>query len=233
MAGWLALVLHLVVILLAVELTRNSSFWNSVALRESSSTNTGGGGGGRAVTMIPLAAPSPPPPVHAPPPVVRPPVPPPTVAPEKLVPPEKAPPPSDTLPQPPAAGATTGTGGGTGGVSGSGAGPGSGAGTGPGSGGSAGPPAPDSTRLLGRPPEPIQLIIPPFDYPRIMHGRTVTVTFFVLENGRVDHVALAPEIPDRGYARKFEEAMLKYRFRPARSPAGLPVPGTINVTISL
>ncbi len=231
MAGWIALVLHLVVILLVVELTRDSSFWNSVALQESSATSSGGGGGGRAVTMIPLQTPAPPPLLHAPP-VARPLVPPPTVAPEKLAPPEKVPPPSDTLPQPPAAGATTGTGGGSGGVSGSGSGAGSGSGSGPGTGVSVGPPAPDSTKLLGRPPEPRQLILPPFDYPKIMHGRTVTVTFFVLEDGRVDHVALAPEIPDRGYGKKFEDAMEKYRFRPARSPAGLPVPGTLNVTIS-
>lgn len=65
-----------------------------------------------------------------------------------------------------------------------------------------------------------------------MRGRTIQVTFFVLANGRVDHVVFGEDIPDRGYAKKLEDVMRAYRFRPARSPQGLPIPGHTTVSIS-
>jgi hypothetical protein len=58
------------------------------------------------------------------------------------------------------------------------------------------------------------------------------VTFFVTEQGRVDRVVFAPEISDRGYARKLEDVMRAYRFYPARSPAGLAVPGRTTTVIT-
>jgi hypothetical protein len=64
-----------------------------------------------------------------------------------------------------------------------------------------------------------------------MRGRTIAVTFFVLVSGRVDRVVLSEEIPDRGYAEKFKDAMRAYRFRPALSPAGEPVPGVTTISI--
>jgi TonB family protein len=64
-----------------------------------------------------------------------------------------------------------------------------------------------------------------------MRGQRVDVTFFVAADGRVERIAIDPEIRDGGFARKFEEAMRNYRFRPARSPEGLPVPGTTTVTV--
>jgi hypothetical protein len=65
-----------------------------------------------------------------------------------------------------------------------------------------------------------------------MRGTTIQVTFFVLADGRVDHVVFGEEIPDRGYAKKLEGAMRAYRFRPARSPQGQPIPGHTTVSIS-
>jgi TonB family protein len=64
-----------------------------------------------------------------------------------------------------------------------------------------------------------------------MRGHQVEVTFYVTAEGRVDRIAVAPEIRDGGFARKFAEAMRNYRFRPARSPAGTPIPGTTTVTV--
>jgi TonB family protein len=64
-----------------------------------------------------------------------------------------------------------------------------------------------------------------------MRGHRVDVTFFVAADGRVERIAIDPEIRDGGFARKFEEAMRNYRFRPARSPEGTPVPGTTTVTV--
>jgi hypothetical protein len=90
----------------------------------------------------------------------------------------------------------------------------------------------DSARNAGRPPEPRQLILPPFDYPPVMRGRTIAVTFFVLVDGRVDRVVFSEEIPDRGYAKKLETVLRAYRFRPARSPEGAPVSGVTTVSIS-
>ena len=65
-----------------------------------------------------------------------------------------------------------------------------------------------------------------------MRGLTIQVTFFVLADGRVDRVLFSEDLPDRGYAKKLEATLCAYFFRPARSPAGLSVPGhtTINIT---
>jgi TonB family protein len=64
-----------------------------------------------------------------------------------------------------------------------------------------------------------------------MRGRQVEVTFYVTADGRVDRIDVAPEIRDGGFARRFAEAMRNYRFRPARSAGGAPVPGTTTVTV--
>jgi len=139
--------------------------------------------------------------------------------------------PVDTTPHPPVAGETTGNGGGSGGGSGGGAGPGTGPGSGPGT-STTGGTAADSGRGGARPPEPRQLILPPFDYPRSLRGVSIDVNFFVLADGRVDHVVFVPEIPDRAYAKKMEDAMRSYRFRPARSADGQAVPGVAIVKVS-
>ena len=83
----------------------------------------------------------------------------------------------------------------------------------------------------GSAPEPRQLVLPPADYPKDMRGRQVEVTFYVTADGRVDRIDVAPEIRDGGFARRFAEAMRNYRFRPARSAGGAPVPGTTTVTV--
>jgi TonB family protein len=82
------------------------------------------------------------------------------------------------------------------------------------------------------PPEPRQLILPPLDYPRAMRGRTVAVTFWVKVDGRVERVELDQPIDDRGFQKKFLEVMRHYRFRPARGPDGLVVPGVTTVTVT-
>ena len=50
--------------------------------------------------------------------------------------------------------------------------------------------------------------------------------------GRVEDIRLSPEPQDRGFARKLEDVMRNYRFRPARGPDGLPVAGTITVELT-
>jgi protein TonB len=114
-------------------------------------------------------------------------------------------------------GAGPGTGGGTGGGTGTGVGPGVGAGRGEG---------------RGQPPEPRQLVIPPSDFPKELRGRRIEVTFFVAADGRVEHIQVAPAIANGGFARKFDETMRNYRFRPARSPAGAPIAGSTTITVS-
>jgi outer membrane biosynthesis protein TonB len=212
---------------LLVEATRDGLWWEPPSLFGDGSTAVGGGGA-RQVTMIALpdAAKAVRPEVK-----VSPPAPVPVIAPERIVPPVPSPV-IDTVVKPIDGATTPGSGGGTGGGRGPGAGPGTGPGSGAGTGGSGAPAPIDSTRIVGRPPEPRQLVLPPFDYPRAMRGRTIAVTFFVLVDGRVDRVVFSEEIPDRGYARKLEDTMRSYRFRPARSPAGDPVAGVTTVSIS-
>ena len=231
---WASLILHVVVILLLVVITRGANWWEPLPLDGTGLDQAGGGGGaGRQITMIPLApAAAAVRVVRETPTVVPPPVPPaPVITPDVIPPPQPAPPPADTIAKPAAGAATTGSGGGTGGGSGTGTGPGAGPGTGSGTGGTGTGPG-DTLRTAGTPPEPRQVILPPFDYPKAMRGRTIQVTFFVLADGRVDHVVFGEDLPDRGYAKKLEDTMRAYRFRPARSPQGVPIPGHTTVSIS-
>lgn len=76
------------------------------------------------------------------------------------------------------------------------------------------------------------MIIPPDDPPKSLRGQSIRVTFWVAADGRVERIAVTPDIPDRGFARRFEESMRNYRFRPARSPAGLPIPGSTTLTVA-
>ena len=74
--------------------------------------------------------------------------------------------------------------------------------------------------------------MPPPDVPKNVRGMTIAVTFLVAVDGRVDGVRFEPILPDRGFAKKLEEVMRGYRFRPARGPDGLPVAGTTTVSVS-
>ena len=65
-----------------------------------------------------------------------------------------------------------------------------------------------------------------------MRGLSVDVNFFVLADGRVDRVVFIPEITDRAYARKLEEAMKSYRFRPARDASGQAIAGIAIVRLT-
>ena len=122
------------------------------------------------------------------------------------------------------AGQGPGSGGGSGGGQGGGVGSGIGSGTGPGTGGDG---------SLARNPEPRQLLLPPEVKDKKLRGQTYAVTFWVRADGRVDRIRVIPELPDREYAEKFRERMEGYLFRPARSPRGEPVPGTIKISVSL
>jgi hypothetical protein len=122
------------------------------------------------------------------------------------------------------AGQGPGQGGGTGGGAGGGQGPGSGPGIGPGTGTGG-----DGGR--GRAPEPRHLIIPPPDPPKELRDQTIEVTFFILIDGTVDRVAIKPEIKDRKFARKIDETMRGYRFKPALNPSGIPVASTYVQTM--
>lgn len=190
----------------------------------------GGGGGGEFVALPALPAPAPRP---ATPPVAQPP----QTVPVQTVPvtiPEPIPPPADTTPPTPpastaaptgAAGTTgPGTGGGTGGGAGTGIGPGNGAGTGPGDGnGGAGG--------HGRHAEPKRQVMPPMESaPKELRGRPISVTYWVGQDGKVLRFEVRPEIEDKGYAKKFAEAMREQEFKPARGQDGKPVPDSVTFT---
>jgi len=193
---------------------------------------TGGGGGGGSVRVIamPFSRPAPPPPAPATPvieqlaPVVRTPDSEPLELPQTPIPTARR---NDSAGSMDAGQGTPGSGGGRGGGIGTGDGSGIGSGKGPGTG--------DGTGGGGGkaiPPQPRQLILPPLDYPRSLRGQTVEVTFWVARDGKVERVRLEPEIEDRGFAKRFVDVMMAYRFRPGRSIEGTPTPGTTTVTVS-
>ncbi|HEU5155205.1 MAG TPA: hypothetical protein VFU03_10775 [Gemmatimonadales bacterium] len=222
-----SLVLHVAVVLLIL------APWGSELYRVLSAghpaLNAGGGGGGgnrEAYISLPASAPrpsAPEAPVTTAPPVVQP-----TPIPEPV-----QPVPVDTPVTQASAGPANavvgdsagGTGPGAGGGTGGGIGPGTGTGTGPGAGGGVGG--------TGTGPQQKRWVIPPENSPKELRGKAIRVTFWVDAAGKVQKVELDPEIRDRGYAKKFLEAMMNYEFRPARDPAGLPVAGKTEITITL
>jgi protein TonB len=187
----------------------------------------GGGGGGRGVRQVELPAyeaPAPPPPVAA--------------EPAEVVPESVAEPvpeavaavvaPSDSQPAT-GAGAGPGTGGGTGGGTGTGTGTGTGAGAGPGSGTGTG----GGEVGRARAPQLRHLAILPEGAPDALKGRTVRVTFFVGADGAVRDLEVVPPLEDRSYARKVEERLESYRFRPALDEGGVPTEGRVTIIFDL
>lgn len=241
-----SLALHLLVVA-AIVFVRAAEPWERTRtpgiLGELAGGGGGGGGGGDRVAYVTL----PPAPAAAAAPTAAPEIPEPVIPPPEPEPqpePEAEPVEDVAEPEPPAAvavapsdgagvgsgagqgaGAGPGSGGGSGGGTGGGEGTGIGTGTGPGVGGEGG---------TGRPPEPRQLILPPLEStPKALRGRTVRVTFWVRADGGVHRVTVEPPIADRGYASKFEEAMIKYRFRPARDAAGRATTGSYTIDVEL
>jgi len=106
-----------------------------------------------------------------------------------------------------------GSGGGTGGGNGPGDGPGTGPGSGSGNGGAG----------SAQPPRWRQMIMPPEHTPRELRGKTITISFSIRADGRVERVEFSPEIRDRDFANKFRDRLLAYVFIPARSAAGVPI----------
>lgn len=193
----------------------------------------GGGGGGRSTpvyigkTSAPADRTPVPPKAVVPPPMV----PPPTVPPPKTLPDEApAPAPAPAAEPTPAAAGGTGTGTGTG--AGAGTGPGSGTGTGGGTGAGTGTGTGDGSAPISSPVWRAGAL--PFDAPpKELRGRKVSVTFWVRADGRVERIAVDPELPGGDYAVRFDETMRGFRFLPARTAAGVAVPATTTLTFVL
>ena len=116
-----------------------------------------------------------------------------------------------------------GTGIGSGGGIGAGKGTGIGSGQGPGTGGEGGDGFPARSR---------ELLMPPPDPPVTVKGREFRVRFLIDARGRVRKVEVEPRMEDSGYRSKFFDKMRRYRFYPARSSDGKPVPGRFDIWIT-
>ena len=75
-------------------------------------------------------------------------------------------------------------------------------------------------------------ILPPLDPPKSLRGKTLEVTFQIDAAGKVLDVLVTPPIADRGFAKKFDEIMRGYDWRPARDSLGKAVAGSFAVTFS-
>lgn len=222
-AGVLSLLLHALIVLLLVGLGLKGAAELGNPLLNLPQLPGGGGGGGKGGEFVLVTIPPPPPPPAA----MEVPLVVPTEIPEVV---EE--PPEEVTPQPVVEPGDGGTGGGTGGGQGTGTGTGEGSGVGPGSGGGTGGGTGGGGRR-GRPPEPRTLIIPPIDnIPRALRGKSVEVTFYIDVTGKVTDISVSPPIADRGFARKFDEAMRSYRFRPARDSEDRIVAGVFPVTLT-
>lgn len=229
---WATLVsvgLHVALILLALRLARVVVEPRGGELAEAFEQffAGGGGGGGQGGTAVALAAPVAQPTPPPPPEVVVPP-PPEIVVPalEPVI--AQAAPVTMSVGPPTTVSAGSGTG--TGGGSGSGTGTGTGSGVGPGSGGGSGGGV--GTGRAGIAPEPRSMMLPPIDSPKSVRGKEVDVTFTVSAEGRVLDILVDPPITDRNFAKKFDEVMRAYGFRPARDADGKAVQGVFKITFT-
>ena len=232
-----SLVLHAVLIVLLVfhgeRLWSRSASAGDPALARGA--NAGGGGGPRvAYITLPSVARVESPPRFA----VTVPVPPqktlPTPPPDPVPAEEVLPEPADTTPvavagdtsrsADSAAGPGNAEGAGSGTTAGLGGGAGAGGGTGPGGGGEGG---------TQRPPEPRDMAFPFDAPPKELRGVSLSVTFWVRADGRVERYLVEPAIKDRNYAKKFDEVMRAFRFTPARAPNGTHVAGTTRISFTL
>jgi hypothetical protein len=83
------------------------------------------------------------------------------------------------------------------------------------------------------PPDLRGMIVPPLEgRPRAVRGRPHRVTWWVAADGRIERVAVNPEIEDEKYRREFYARMLSYKFEPARTRDGRRVPGVVTITVT-
>lgn len=229
----LSIVLHLLIgVFLLVRIRQDFvRVTDSGAIRDGSRGGGGGGGGRVAYISLPAeapraAAPEVAPPVQTPPPVPVEPTPEPVVTPPPVVerPPVAVASSTSGTSSDSVVGQGPGQGGGTGGGAGGGQGPGIGPGSGPGigTGGDGG---------KGRGPVAKHFILPPTDPPKELRGELVEITFFILADGTVDRVAVKPEIKDRKFAKRIDEAMRGYRFTPATNASGTPIASVYTQTM--
>jgi TonB family protein len=67
--------------------------------------------------------------------------------------------------------------------------------------------------------------------PKQLRGQRLYVKFWIGADGKVLRVEVSPEIADKGFNKKFLEAMRDYRFNPARNVDGMPVPDTLTQSV--
>jgi hypothetical protein len=227
-------VLHGILIYLAIRLTAEVAILDHSPLGDAMliALGGGGGGGGRGGAVVEHAVTPPAPPPKMVPPVQPPPPPTPTVTPP-VAPPVVQPSPPPTA-EPPAAGVAApagGTGTGTGGGNGSGVGTGTGSGRGPGSGTGSGGGNGDGNR--GSPAESKMLAMPDITgVPKPLRGQPIEVTFSIAADGTTVSYVLNPPIADRGFAKKVDEALRAYKFKPARDPDGKPIASSYTITFT-
>lgn len=192
-----------------------------------------GGGGSRVayITLPPVPepearpVPKPTAPVPVPKPVVKPPT-------EAETPEAVTPQPIDSAPGAVAqqsrdsggAAPGPGTGSGTGSLAGTATGTGAAGRGGAGTGGEGG---------KARPPTPRDMAFPFDTPPKELRGLSLSVTFWVRIDGRVERYTVDPQIKDRDYAKKFDEVMRAFRFTPAQTADGTRVPGTTRISFTL
>ncbi len=216
-------------LLLALLVSHGEQLWSRTLAPGDAALRGGGsrsGGGGNRVAYITLPSLPEPVPTVAKAPPVRPPK---AVVVAEADPAPMAPPAAEVIdtgpvqPGAPTVGSNApGNGGGppSGGAGGAGQGQGNGADSGSGGG-------------RARPPEPRDMAFPFDNPPKELRGVSLSVTFWVRVDGRVERYQVVPEIKDRDYAKKFDEVMRAFRFTPARAPDGTWVAGTTKISFTL
>jgi hypothetical protein len=78
------------------------------------------------------------------------------------------------------------------------------------------------------------MVMPPTEnVPKEVRGQVEEVTFYISATGVVTDLKVAPVIQNRGYARKFDEVMRGYTFKPARDAAGNKIASVLTMQVTI
>jgi len=229
LATIISFLLHALIIYIAIRLTADVALPEHSPIGDAIQLALGGGGGGGGQGGPVVVHPVAPPPAVVPPPVQPPP--PPTVIPPPPTPQPVPPPAAIADPAPASTVAAPGSGAGSGGGNGTGTGTGNGGGQGPGSGSGSGGGTGGGNG--GSPPESKQMTVPPMEKtPKELRGKSVDITFDVSADGRVLGFVISPPIENAGFAKRFDEVLREFRFKPGRDAQGKPVRAPFQMTIT-
>ena len=78
-----------------------------------------------------------------------------------------------------------------------------------------------------------QMVMPPLEgYPKELRNKSFEITFFIAASGVVSDLKVVPAITNKDFAKKFDQIMRAYTFRPGQDSLGNKVAGVFVYTVT-